>query len=61
MMEQILKNLFDFQRFVRDPALQCIIDEAENYTEAIELSDDMLDLAAGGTAIDPQKIKGAKK
>ncbi|MBQ3842613.1 MAG: hypothetical protein II820_07970 [Ruminiclostridium sp.] len=59
-MERILNNLFDFQRFVRDPALQRIIDEAENYSEAVELSDDILGLAAGGIAVDPDKIKGAK-
>ena len=59
-MERKLKNLFDFQRFVRDPALQRIIDEAESYMEAVELSDDILDLAAAGTAVDPEKIKGAK-
>ncbi len=59
-MERKLKNLFDFQRFARNPALQRIIDEAESYTEAVELSDDVLGLAAGGTAVDPEKIKGAK-
>ena len=59
-MERILKNLFDFQRFARDPALKRIIDEAESHKDVIELSDDLLELAAGGTAVDPEKIKGAK-
>ena len=55
-MEAILRELFDMQRFVRDSALQSVIDEVEaryadksrECADKRELSIDELDLAAAG-------------
>ena len=47
-----MKQLFDFQRFERSPALQTVIDEVlARYSGngLLSLADDDLALAAGGT------------
>ncbi len=52
MLEAALKQLFDFQRFERSPALQTVIDEVlARYSGngLLSLADDDLALAAGGT------------
>ena len=45
-MEKLLTSLFDFQRFEKNPSLQCIIDEVEQRYGATEMTDDELDLFA---------------
>jgi len=51
-MDNLLKNLFDLQRFVLDPQLQTLIDDTERrYDE--ELTDEELELlAAAGDLTD---------
>ena len=57
-MEKLLKDLFDLQRFARDPALQAVIDEVEERYGIRALTDDELEgLAAAG---DPD-IAAAKR
>ena len=41
-MERRLTELFDFQRFERDPALQSVLDEVEVRYFSEELSDDVM-------------------
>ena len=41
-IEKLLKDLFDFQRFERCPALRSVIDETEERYFGEELSDDAL-------------------
>ena len=48
-VEAKLKRLFDFQRFVREPGLQDIIDETLSDPGLRRLSDDDLDMVAAGT------------
>ena len=50
-MESLLTQLFDFQRFMRDPELDALIGDAESGC-AVELSDDELEcLSAAGELI----------
>ena len=52
MLEAALKQLFDFQRKEKSPALQTVIDEVlARYSGSglLSLADDDLALAAGGT------------
>lgn len=44
--EKLLTNLFDFQRFERNPELQSMIAEVEQKYSVTEMSDDELDLLA---------------
>ena len=44
--EKLLTNLFDFQRFKRNPELQSMIAEVEQKYSVTEMSDDELDLLA---------------
>ena len=39
-MEELLKRLFDYQKFERNPALQRVLDETAAQYEARALSDD---------------------
>ena len=41
--EKLLKELFDFQRFERDPCLGSVIDEVMERFSGVELSEDDLD------------------
>lgn len=64
-METVLKQLFDFQRFAHDPALQNVIDQAESRYAPWELSDEELEtLSAAGDlysqASDPGKKDGPR-
>ena len=45
-MKKLLTNLFDFQRFEKNPSLQSIIDEVEERYGIDEMTDDELDLLA---------------
>ena len=61
--KKLLTELFDFQRFERDPALQSVIDEIEERCFGEELSDDELKMlsAAGDPYLqikDPTKKDG---
>lgn len=47
-MDNVLRDLFDFQRFARNEKLGRLIDETYDDIRLIELSDDMLEAAAGG-------------
>lgn len=48
-MEKLLGDLFDYQRFERNEALQRVIDEAQTRLPGAELTDDELEkLAAAG-------------
>ena len=48
-METLLADLFDYQRFEKDPALQSVIEEADGQHFGEELGDDELDmLSAAG-------------
>lgn len=48
-MEELLRRLFDYQKFARDPALQRVIDETAAQYEARALSDeDVSGLFAAG-------------
>ena len=58
--EELLENLFDFQRFEKNKALQSMIDEVEGRYFCGELDEDELELlsAAGDPylqAVDPMK------
>ena len=57
--ERLLKELFDLQRFERDPALQRVTDETEERWIGEELSDDDLKMlsAAGDPYLQAQKPK----
>ena len=44
--DKLLTELFEFQRFEGDPALQRLIDEVEDRWSEEELSDDELDCVA---------------
>ena len=47
--EKLLRDLFDFQRFERNEALQSVIEEAEAQGIGVELTDDELEqLSAAG-------------
>ena len=61
-MENLLKDLFDYQRFSGNKKLAGIIDDAHGSELFDELSDDELGLAAGGVSaeIDTDKEKGRK-
>ena len=61
--DKLLAELFDYQRFERDPALQRVIDEVEERLLGKELSDEELGMlsAAGDPylqAPDPKKKEG---
>lgn len=47
-MENLLRNLFDYQKFSGNTKLQRMIDEAHSFGTLDELSDDDLAFAAGG-------------
>ena len=50
-MERKLKKLFDFQRFEKNPRLQCVINRVDESYAAAELSDYELSmLSAAGDA-----------
>jgi len=61
-MENLLKDLFDYQRFSGNKKLSRIIDEAHGQELFDELSDDELGLAAGGISAgaDTDKEKDRK-
>jgi len=48
IMENLLKNLFDYQKFSGNPKLRRIIDDAHSFGALDDLSDDELAFAAGG-------------
>ena len=53
-MENLLKSLFDFQRFEGNPEMQSVIDDVERRYGIIEMTDDELNmLAAAGDPFDP--------
>ena len=59
-MEKTLKQLFDYQHFAQNPALQSVIDDVHRRCAPRELSDDELNLvsAAGDPylrTLDPGK------
>ena len=61
--DKLLTELFDLQRFERDPALQRVIDEVEDRWSDEELSDGELEMlsAAGDPymqTVDPKKRDG---
>lgn len=57
--DKLLTELFDLQRFERDPALQSVIDEVEDRWSDEELSDDELKMlsAAGDPYLQPHELK----
>ena len=61
-MENLLKDLFDYQRFSGNKKLAKIINDVHSSELLDELSDDELGLAAGGVSaeIDTDKEKGIK-
>ena len=60
-MEKLLTNLFDFQRFERNPELQSMIAEVEQKYGVTEMTDDELDLlAAAGDPFSQEPIREDK-
>ena len=50
-MDNVLRDLFDFQRFSKEPKLERVINETHNELYLIEISDEMLEAAAGGKSL----------
>ena len=59
-MENVLRDLFDFQRFAKNPKLGRVIDAAHEDMRLTEISDDMLDAAAGGRLLTEEEEKKKK-
>ncbi|MEA4853380.1 MAG: hypothetical protein VB082_03770 [Christensenella sp.] len=47
-MERILRKLFDYQTFEKEPTLQLILDQTDCMIGGQELPDDLLDMNAAG-------------
>ncbi len=50
-VEGNLRKLFDFQRFVKEPGLQSVIDDSISGSRMMRLSEDDLDMVAAGTEL----------
>ena len=62
MTKEKLKSLFDFQHFEGNSKLQKVIDVTHRRLEALELTDDELDLvAAAGVQDEPKPKKPGDK
>lgn len=65
-MEELLRRLFDYQKFARNPALQRVIDETAAQYEARALSDEDVSglFAAGDPDLqvpDPPDVKPLRR
>lgn len=60
-MDNVLRDLFDFQRFAKDPKLERVIDKTHDELRLTELSDDMLEAAAGGKSLTEEEEKKKKR